>query len=454
MVDALAKETQSEVFTNISAEQNKHIEMWKIKRLINKLENTKGNGTSMVSLVIPPKDDINRSGKLLASELSAANNIKSRITRQSVLTAITSTREKLKLYRQTPPNGLVIYCGVILMDDGKTEKKINFDFEPFRPINQFMYFCGGKFQTEPLKCLLADDEKFGFVIVDGNGALYATLQGNSREILQKITVELPKKHRKGGQSSVRFARLREEKRHNYLRKVAELTGHWFITNDKPNVAGLVLAGNAGFKTELSETEMLDKRLLPIICAVVDVSYGGENGLNEAITLAADALTNVKFVTEKKLVSKFFEEIALDSGMIVFGVEDSMRALEMGALETLLMFEELDITRYVIKNPAKGETKTLYLNAVQQKDSKYFKDASTGLDLDVIAEDSLSEWICHNYQNYGATVEFITDKSQEGFQFVKGFGGIGGFLRYKVDMEEHHNVEGAGGDDFDAETDFI
>ena len=156
------------------------------------------------------------------------------------------------------------------MDDGKTEKKINFDFEPFRPINQSMYFCGGKFQTEPLKCLLADDEKFGFIIVDGNGALYATLQGNSREILQKITVELPKKHRKGGQSSVRFARLREEKRHNYLRKVAELAGHWFVTNDKVNVSGLVLAGNAGFKTELSETDMLDKRLVPYICSVVDV----------------------------------------------------------------------------------------------------------------------------------------------------------------------------------------
>ena len=145
------------------------------------------------------------------------------------------------------------------------------------------------------------------------------MQGNSREILQKITVELPKKHRKGGQSSVRFARLREEKRHNYLRKVAELANSHFITNDRPNVVGIVMAGNAGFKTELSETEMLDKRLLPIICAVVDVSYGGENGLNEAITLAAEALTNVKFVAEKKLVSKFFEEIALDTGMIVFGV---------------------------------------------------------------------------------------------------------------------------------------
>lgn len=122
-----------------------------------------------------------------------------------------------------------------------------------------------------------------------------------------------------------------------------------------------MAGNAGFKTELSETEMLDKRLLPIICAVVDVSYGGENGLNEAITLAAESLTNVKFVSEKKLVSKFFEEIAMDTGMIVFGVEDTMRALELGAVETLMLFEDLQINRYVVKNPIKGDTKTLLLN---------------------------------------------------------------------------------------------
>jgi peptide chain release factor subunit 1 len=42
---------------------------------------------------------------------------------------------------------------------------------------------------------------------------------------------------------------------------------------------------------------------------------------------------------------------------------------------------------------------------------------------------LSEWLAENYVNFGAALQFITDKSSEGFQFVKGFGGIGGFLRY-------------------------
>lgn len=73
--------------------------------------------------------------------------------------------------------------------------------------------------------------------------------------------------------------------------------------------------------------------------------------------------NVKFVAEKKLISKFFEEIAQDTGMIVFGVDDTMRALESGALETLMIYEELEFTRYVIKHPVKGDTRTYYLNAV-------------------------------------------------------------------------------------------
>lgn len=38
---------------------------------------------------------------------------------------------------------------------------------------------------------------------------------------------------------------------------------------------------------------------------------------------------------------------------------------------------------------------------------------------------LLEWLANNYKNFGATLEIITDKSQEGSQFVRGFGGIGG-----------------------------
>ena len=65
---------------------------------------------------------------------------------------------RLKLYTKVPPNGLVVYCGTIVTDEGK-EKKVNIDFEPFKPINTSLYLCDNKFHTEALTALLADDNR-------------------------------------------------------------------------------------------------------------------------------------------------------------------------------------------------------------------------------------------------------------------------------------------------------
>lgn len=69
----------------------------------------------MISLIIPPKDQISRVQKLLAEEYGTASNIKSRVNRLSVLGAITSTQQRLKLYNRVPPNGLVIFCGYVTL---------------------------------------------------------------------------------------------------------------------------------------------------------------------------------------------------------------------------------------------------------------------------------------------------------------------------------------------------
>jgi len=344
---------------------DRNVQMWKIKKLIKSLESARGNGTSMISLIIPPKDQISRVAKMLADEFGTASNIKSRVNRLSVLGAITSVQQRLKLYTRVPPNGLVIYCGTIVTEEGK-EKKVNIDFEPFKPINTSLYLCDNKFHTEALTALLADDNKFGFIVMDGNGALFGTLQGNTRDVLHKFTVDLPKKHGRGGQSALRFARLRMEKRHNYVRKVSEVATQLFITNDKPNVAGLILAGSADFKTELSQSDMFDQRLQAKIVKLVDVSYGGENGFNQAIELSAEVLSNVKFIQEKKLIGRFFDEIKQETGKYCYGIQETLKGLEMGAVEIIIVYENLDINRWVLKNPSTNEESVLHLSPAKEK----------------------------------------------------------------------------------------
>lgn len=85
--------------------------------------------------------------------------------------------------------------------------------------------------------------------------------------------------------------------------------------------------------------------------------GGENGFNQAIELSADALANVKFVQEKRLISKFFDEISQDTGKFVFGVADTLACLEMGAVETLIVWESLEVSRYTLMNTVTGATET-------------------------------------------------------------------------------------------------
>ena len=122
-------------------------------QLIKALEEARGNGTSMISLIIPPKDQVTRIAKMLGDEYGTASNIKSRVNRLSVLAAITSAQQRLKLYSKVPDNGLVIYCGTVLTAENK-ERKVNIDFEPFKPINTSLYLCDNKFHTEPLGELL------------------------------------------------------------------------------------------------------------------------------------------------------------------------------------------------------------------------------------------------------------------------------------------------------------
>jgi len=223
-----------------------------------------------------------------------------------------------------------------------------------------------------------------------------------------------------------------EKRHNYVRKVAETAVTHYISNDKPNVTGLILAGSADFKTELGGSDMFDPRLQAKVLKLVDVSYGGENGFNQAIELSQECLANVKFIQEKKLIGRYFDEISQDTGKYCFGRDDTMKALDMGAVETLIVWENLDVMRLKLRNHQTDENRVIHIRPDEEQDQTLFVDG--GVELEVVEKMSLIEWFANNYKEFGATLEIITDKSQEGSQFCRGFGGVGGILRYKVDFQ--------------------
>ena len=88
--------------------------------------------------------------------------------------------------------------------------------------------------------MLYDDKTYGYIVVDGNGILCAKLKGQNYEILYKQNNTLPRKHNKGGQSSVRFERIFNEKKLGYIRKCCEIINNLYINNDKINVEFIII----------------------------------------------------------------------------------------------------------------------------------------------------------------------------------------------------------------------
>lgn len=169
--------------------------------------------------------------------------------------------------------------------------------------------------------------------------------------------------------------------------------------------------------------------------------------------------------KKKLISSYFDEIAQDTGKYCFGVRDTLVGLEMGAVKILILYENLDVMRVELKNNQTGETEFKNLTPAQMEDDANFIDKETGVELETIGKDLLIEYFAENYKQFGCELQFITDRSQEGSQFVKGFGGIGGILRWAVDFgqmaeyiettgkEWDESSSGSDGSDSDVDDDY-
>merc|ERR1711904_167418 len=103
----------------------------------------------------------------------------------------------------------------------------------------------------------------------------------------------------------------------------------------------------------------------------------------------------------------------------------MQCLELSAVDVLIIWESLDFRRIAVVNPHSGEEQIHLISPEQAQDEHLYRCAETGVELD---------WIVDNYRSWGARLELVSDRSQEGCQFVKGFNGIGGLLRYPVELE--------------------
>jgi peptide chain release factor subunit 1 len=396
----------------------------KLRSLINRLSAIRGRHTELITIYVPAGTSLSIISNQVAQEQGTAANIKSKSVRKNVLGALEKITQHLKLYRETPPNGLAIFCGNVSEKEGESDIEL-WAIEPPEPLNQRIYRCDQAFVLDALAHMVREREVYGLIVLDKSDSEIGTLTGKRIDSLKHIESLVPGKTKKGGWSQARFARVREGLLNDHLKKTGEIATSYF--RDMPDLRGIVIGGPGPIKDMFHNGDFLPTDVKSKVIGVVDTSYTGVPGLEEMIVRGEDLLAEASVTRERKILDRFFSELAKDSGLAVYGVKETTQALEKGAVETLLISENFDWLDAQLECPSckkhlEKMVRRENRNSVKCPECQTVMELKSGTDA-VESMDSLAERV-------GTNVEIISVDSREGEQLFE-MGGIAGILRYSI-----------------------
>jgi len=395
---------------------------YKLKKFIKELEAIRGRHTELVSVYVPSGFNLVETINMLREEYSLAQNVKDKAVRKNVMSALEKVIQYLKLYRQTPGNGLIVFCGNVSSQPGSADIKL-WSLEPPEKISAKIYRCDQVFILEPLKELVREKEVYGLLVLDAREADIGILKGKAIEDLKHLDSTVPSKTIKGGMSAARYDRIREDALNEFFTKVGETASQLLL--QQPDLKGVIIGGPGFTKNKFIEGGYLHYQIKQKILGIKDTGYTGEYGLEELVKRSRDLMEKASVVKERELLEKFFSELQ-KSGNVVYGFSETNKALDMGAVDTLLISEGFDWVHAKLKCECGFEAEK---DLPKDKIDVQYCD-NCGKQMKVVEGKELIDALVEKAKNLGTSVEFISVETREGFQF-KELGGIGAFLRYKI-----------------------
>ncbi len=409
------------------------VQLYRIRKLLSELSNKTGRGTELVTLYLPPKKPIHEAISALREESGTASNIKSDTTRAHVQDALTKTMARLRLYKNTPENGLIIFCGAIPGPGGPGNEVIELhEVLPSKPVTTYLYRCDDHFHLDPLREMLKEENVIGILALDATESGFGIVSGDNWEVVDVTSSGVSGKTRKGGQSARRYERLREMELTEYYNRLADHAKKAFL--EQYIVKGLIVSGPGPTKDQFVKENYLDYRLQKMILGVLDTGYAGREGVRETIEKSGDLLQNARVIQESKLVQRFLREVNSDTGLAIYGVDDVIKALRRAAVDIVLISEDSD-TLYLKAACSKcGDVREKFIKRSHYVNEKQALMSSPcnkcGSQEIQVTEKDIVDYFADLAIDSNTRVEVISSKTEDG-AMLKSFGGISALLRYKV-----------------------
>jgi len=324
------------------------------------LKKWKAHATILLSLYVPPGRPVSDVLNLLRQELSVADNIKLKKTRNAVERALTIAIDRVSKIPKIPDKGLVLFAG----ENPDTGESITVMLVPPEEVPVFFYRTDKVFHTEFLEEMVSETNIIGLLIIERDAATIGLLKGNRLQVVEELEDYIPGKHQKGGQSQRRYDRIIEQMVEDFYKRVGEHVNKVFIQLlEQGKLKAILVGGPAYAKYDFMDKDYMDYRLKKIVLPeFIDVAYQGEPGLREMILKAGDLLKEQEYADTLKALEEFKYHLAKDDGMIVYGDEEVRNALEMGLVSILLISESRDDVEEWLELARKRGAKPLVISS--------------------------------------------------------------------------------------------
>lgn len=354
-----------------------------LKKLVRNLEKIRGRHTELVSVYIPSGYDLNKILTHLSQEQGTASNIKDKNTRTRVIDSLEKMIRHLRIYNETPENGLAVFAGNSAERDDKLDINV-WSIEPPKEINTRLYKCDQIFHTGILKDMLEHKEVYGLIIIDRTEASIGLLRGTQIIELAYKHSSIPGKMKAGGQSAQRFSRIREEATKEFLNRVNKVAEKEFL--GLKNLKGILIGGPGNLKESMINGGFFNNQLKERVISIQDLGNNRDPGLRELVEKSQEILAKESIAEEKAVMNRFLKLLAKKENMVAYGIVEVEKAIEYNAVDTLLISEDID--------------------------------------------EEFSEELEDKAEAAGTKVTFISTDTNEGKQ-LKGIGGVSALLRYPL-----------------------
>ena len=405
---------------------------YSFQRKLDEIARAKGRATELISLYVPPGKQIFDVISYLRNEYAQSSNIKSRTTRKNVMWAIESLMNRVRQFKEPPEHGVAFFVGSKAVGADKSEP-VTFIVEPPEQLNTFLYRCDSSFYLEPLLSMVHEPDLWGLIVVDRAEVTLGFLRGKRVESLRNRQSLVPSKHGRGGQSAHRFERMIEHAAHEFFVKVAEMSSEAFLPK-RDQLKGILVGGPGATKEFFVKEGFLTPALQQkVVTPLFDTGYTDDYGLRELVDRATQTLHGLELTEEKRLVQRLLAEIRrAEVGLAAYGERDVNRALELGAVATLLVSDGL-----------RRERATFRCTACQQEFTRTVSDEELDTVLDApcpncgqrnvttVSTEDYVEGLFRRAAEFGAEARLVSTESDEGEMLMRAFEGVGALLRYPL-----------------------